>query len=133
MRADAARRVAGGGLALLVLVSWLVPGAGHLWLGRRSKGFILLAALIAMFAIGLWLDGRLFPFELSQPLVLLAAIADAALGVPYAMAWAFGLGQGQPAAVTYEYANAFLIAAGLLNMLTVLDAYDTALGRKGGS
>jgi hypothetical protein len=130
MRADAARRVDGSGLALLVLVSWLVPGAGHLWLGRRSKGLILLVALTAMFAIGLSLDGRLFPFESSQPLVLLAAIADAALGVPYAIAWAAGLGQGQPAAVTYEYANAFLIAAGLLNMLTVLDAYDTALGRK---
>ena len=130
MRAEPARRVDGGGLVLLALASWLVPGGGHLWLGRRVKGIILLVALTAMFGIGLALHGRLFPFEASQPLVLLAAIADAAMGVPYAIAWAFDLGQGQPAAVTYEYANAFLIAAGLLNMLTVLDVYDTAVGRK---
>ena len=115
---------------LLAAASWLVPGGGHLWLGRRTKGIILLVALTGMFGIGLALRGRLFPFEASQPLVLLAAIANAAMGAPYLTAWAFELGQGQPAAVTYEYANAFLIAAGLLNMLTVLDAYDTALGRK---
>jgi hypothetical protein len=130
MRADAARQVDGGRLVLLALASWLVPGGGHLWLGRRTKGLILLVALTTMFGLGLALSGRLFPFEASQPLVLLAAIANAALGAPYAIAWAFEWGQGQPAAVTYEYANAFLIAAGLLNMLTVLDVYDTALGRK---
>jgi hypothetical protein len=33
-------------------------------------------------------------------------------------------------AVTYEYGNAFLVVAGLLNMLVILDAYDIALGRK---
>ncbi len=33
-------------------------------------------------------------------------------------------------AVTYEYGNAFLIVAGLLNMLVVLDAWDIAVGRK---
>jgi hypothetical protein len=130
MRADAAERVDGGGLVLLVLAAWLVPGSGHLWLGRRTKGLILLVALTTMFGIGLALNGRLFPFEASQPLVLLAAVADLAMGLPYAFAWAFNLGQGQAAAVTYEYANAFLIVAGLLNMLVVLDAYDAALGRK---
>ncbi len=30
---------------------------------------------------------------------------------------------------TYEYGNTFLIVAGLLNMLVVIDAYDVALGR----
>jgi hypothetical protein len=130
MRADAGERLDAGGLALLILAGWLVPGGGHLWLGRRTKGLVLLVALTAMFGIGLALNGRLFPFEASQPLVLLAAIADLAVGLPYASAWAFGLGQGQASAVTYEYANAFLIVAGLLNMLVVIDVYDTALGRK---
>jgi hypothetical protein len=32
--------------------------------------------------------------------------------------------------VTYEYGNAFLIVAGLLNMLVLLDAFDVAEGRK---
>ena len=33
-------------------------------------------------------------------------------------------------AVTFEYGNTFLIVAGLLNLLVVLDTYDVAHGRK---
>jgi hypothetical protein len=130
MRADAVERVDTGGIVLLLLAAWLVPGSGHWWLGRRTKGLTFLVALAAMFGIGLALQGRLFPFEASQPLVFLAAAADVAAGLPYFAAWALGWGQGQVAAVTYEYANAFLIVAGLLNALVVLDVYDTAVGRK---
>jgi hypothetical protein len=117
-------------MVLLLLAAWLVPGSGHLWLGRRAKGLVFLVALTAMFAIGLALQGRLFPFESSQPLVFLAAAADVAAGLSYFAAWAFGWGQGQVALVTYEYANAFLIVAGLLNMLVMLDVFDIAVGRK---
>jgi hypothetical protein len=116
--------------AVVCLVSWLVPGAGHLLLGRRQKGLIFLAALPAMFAIGLALDGRLFPFEFSQPLVGLAALANLGMGVPYFAASAAGLGAGVVTEVAYEYGNAFLIVSGLLNLLVALDAYDVRVGRK---
>ena len=130
MRADAVERTEYGSVVLLLLAAWLVPGSGHWWLGRRANAASFFFAIVAMFAIGLALQGRLFPFETSQPLVFLAAAADVAAGLPYLAAWAFGWGQGQMALVTYEYANAFLIVAGLLNMLVVLDVYDTAVGRK---
>ncbi|NOT43853.1 MAG: hypothetical protein HOP14_04530, partial [Acidobacteria bacterium] len=68
---------------LLCAAAWAVPGAGHFWLGRRQKGVVFLVALTLMFACGLWLQGRLFPFEVAQPLVGLAAIADLGVGVPY--------------------------------------------------
>jgi hypothetical protein len=86
--------------------AWAVPGAGHLWLGRRQKGLTFL------------------------PLVALAAFADLGIGVPYFLAKALSLGGGRVIAISYEYGNAFLIVAGLLNMLVVLDAYDIAQGRK---
>ena len=63
-------------------------------------------------------------------MVGLAAFADLAIGLPYFIASALGLGSGNVLAVTYEYGNAFIIAAGLLNLLVVIDAYDIALGRK---
>ena len=115
---------------LIAAVAWLVPGAGHLWLGRTQKGAIFLAALPLMFATGLWLEGRLFPFQPSEPLVALAAFADIGIGVPYFIAKALQLGSGNVVAATYEYGNAFIIVAGLLNMLVVLDAFDVAQGRK---
>lgn len=129
MRATTAEGTRAGNLVLLCLASWAVPGAGHLWLGRR-KGLIFLIALPIMFAIGLGIHGRLFPFDASEPLVGLAALADLGMGAVYVVASALGYGGGEVRAVTYEYGNAFLIVAGLLNVLVVIDAYDVALGRK---
>jgi len=119
-----------GTIVLLCLASWAIPGAGHLWLGRRAKGLIFLVALPVMFAIGLAIRGRLFPFDFSDPLVGLEAVADLGIGVPYFIASALGYGVGDVRAVTYEYGNAFLIVAGLLNLLVIIDAYDVAMGRK---
>jgi len=119
-----------GTVVLLCLASWAIPGAGHLWLGRRAKGVLFLVALPVMFAIGLALRGRLFPFDFSDPLVGLEALADLGIGVPYVIASALGYGAGDVRAVTYEYGNAFLIVAGLLNLLVVCDAWDLASLRK---
>lgn len=116
--------------AVVCVVSWLVPGAGHLMLGRRQKGLVFLIALPVMFGIGLALDGRLPPFQFADPLVGLAALANLGMGVPYFIAKAMSLGQGVVTATSYEYANTFLIVSGLLNMLVTLDAYDVRLGRK---
>jgi hypothetical protein len=130
VRRAAAERTQSGGLVLLCLASWAVPGAGHLWYGRRSKGVTFLIALPLMFALGLAVHGRLFPFDMSEPLVGLAALADLGIGLPYFVASALGYGGGDVRAVTYEYGNAFLIVAGLLNLLVVIDAFDIAMGRK---
>ena len=115
----------------ICMLGWVLPGAGHLWLGRARTGSILLVALPLMFAIGLLLEGSLFPFDLTQPFVAMAAVADVGIGAPYFLARALGLGDGHVVAVTYEHGNAFLVVSGLLNALVVLDAYDIALGRKG--
>ena len=106
-----------------------MPGLGHLWLGRR-KGLIFLVVIPAMFALGLFLEGRIFPVEFSQPLVALAALANMGIGLPYFLARAMGQGAGNVIAVTYEYGNTFLIVSGLLNALVVIDAFDISMGRK---
>jgi hypothetical protein len=115
---------------LVGLAAWAVPGLGHLWLGRRQKGVVFLVTLSVMFAAGLLLKGRLFPFQLAEPLVLLMAFADLGVGLPYLAVRALGLDRGEVTAITYDYGNAFVIVAGLLNMLVALDAFDVAQGRK---
>lgn len=115
---------------LICALAWAIPGAGHLLLGRRQKGLTFLIALTLMFAFGLWLEGRLFPIESTEPLVVLAALADVGIGLSFFIARATGAGAGHVVALTYEYGNAFLIVAGLMNMLVVLDVFDIAQGRK---
>ena len=98
--------------------------------GRRQKGLVFLIALPAMFAIGLALKGTLPPFEFTDPLVGLAAVANLGMGIPYFIARGLSLGVGLVTAATHEYGNTFLIVSGLLNMLVTIDAYDVRLGRK---
>jgi Family of unknown function (DUF6677) len=130
VRAFAAKRLDAGTLVLLCAAAWAVPGAAHWWLGRRAKATVLFVALLAMFATGLAVQGRLFPVLLSDPMVALWALADAGIGGAYVVARMMGLGAGEVRAVTYEYGNAFLVVAGLLNVLVVIDAFDIAMGRK---
>jgi hypothetical protein len=117
-------------LAVVCILAWLVPGAGHLLQGRRQKGLVFLIALPLMFVAGLWLQGRLFPLEFSDPLVFLGAIADRGIGAPYLIASLMEAGNGNVIAASYEYGNTFLMTAGLLNFLVILDAFDIAQGRK---
>jgi len=130
MAPPAAGSASPGQALIICAAAWAVPGAGHLWLGRAQKGLSLFVLLTVMFAFGLWIEGRLFPFEFADPLVGLAALADLGVGLPYFLAKALGAGVGQAVAATYEYGNTFVIVAGLLNMLAVLDAYDISQGRK---
>ena len=52
------------------------------------------------------------------------------MGLPFLVARILGGGAGNIVAGTYEFGNTFLVVAGLLNSLVVLDAYDIAMGRK---
>ena len=130
MRATTVDRTQPANPVVVCVAAWLVPGLGHLLVGRRQKGLIFLITLPLMFAYGLWLQGRLFPFDWSQPLVGLAALADLGMGLVYFAAKAMNAGAGTVVAITFEYGNTFTIVAGLLNMLVVLDAFDVSQGRK---
>ena len=57
-------------------------------------------------------------------------ITHVGIGLPYLLAKALSFGAGDVRAIGYEYGNAFLVVAGLLNLLVVIDSYDIALGRK---
>ena len=113
-----------------MLFAWLVPGAGHLYLRRPGKGLVFLGAVGALFALGVAMDSRLqMNLGLDDLLASLFSLAQMAMGLPYFIARGLGF-EGDVRSVTFEYGNTFTAVAGLLNILVVLDAYDTAVGRK---
>jgi len=114
----------------VAVAAWLVPGAGHLLVGRPRKTGVFLVVLVGMTAVGLAFGGRMFPFQTAEPLVLLASAAQWASLAPRLVAGLAGWGQGRIVDQTYEYGNTFLIVAGLLNLLVILDAVDRARGRR---
>jgi hypothetical protein len=115
---------------LVVAIGWIVPGAGHVLTGVPRKAAVFFVVLVGMVAAGLAFGGRLFPVQAAEPLVLLASLAEWALLAPRLVAEMAGWGQGRVVDATYEYGNTFLIVAGLLNLLVVLDAFDRARGRR---
>ena len=111
----------------------LVPGLGHLILGRWVRGALLLVSVILMFIIGLAMHGALTPPPASNELVsfkTLNAFANVGVGLPYFVALESGQGAGVPTSQTADYGWLFLVVAGLLNYLIVFDAFDIARGRK---
>ncbi len=113
------------------LAGWLIPGAGHILLGRKGRGLFFLGALGALFVLGIAMDARLQMYlGLDDPLSFLRSLAQMAIGLPYFVARGLGFEAGQVKAVTHEYGNTFTEVGGLLNVLVILDAYDIAIGRK---
>ncbi|MFQ5791217.1 MAG: DUF6677 family protein [Acidobacteriota bacterium] len=113
------------------VAAWLLPGLGHFMVQRRWRGVVFLFVITTMFGAGLYMKGELFPLDRTQPLTLLAGLAEMGVGLLYFGARLLGMGAGDVEAVTYEYGYTFCVVAGLLNLLILLDAYDIAVGRKG--
>jgi hypothetical protein len=119
---------------LVGALAWAVPGLGHLWLGRTGRALLLAAIVFSTFLLGLWLGGHLHGPANAAELGLLAYVytfCNLGTGLLYlACQWA-GVGlTDQAYRATAEYGNIFLIISGLLNYLSMLDAYDIAAGRK---
>lgn len=115
---------------LAMAVAWVFPGAGHLFLGRRVRALVFLVVIGCCLLVGLSLDGNLYRVVPNRPLTVLATLASMGMGAPYfVLRYLVGY-EGQIVAPGYEYGSAFILTAGLMNLLLVLDARDIATGRK---
>ena len=123
-RADAAKT------AIVCVAGALIPGLGHALLHKWDRAAVFFGCIAAMMIIGVQLDGGLFAPCFNDLFTIFKFVADAGAGLLYWIPWMLGIGAGDPVAYTYNYANVFLYSAGLLNMLTVVDAFDIARGRK---
>ena len=112
------------------LLAWVLPGMGHLYLGRRWRAVGFCVIVLISLATGLALDGNLYRPVADQPLSLFATIGCMGMGAPYFLArWAFGY-VGDIEGAGYEYGSAFILTAGLMNLLLILDCLDIARGMK---
>lgn len=118
------------GAALLALLAWFVPSAGHVALGRRGRAAVFAAVVLVAFVVGASLGGNLYRPTPGHPLSWFAAAGALGAGLPY-FVLRLGLGyEGDPTGAGYEYGTVFLLSAGLMNILLVLDVWDIATGRK---
>ncbi|HKP83298.1 MAG TPA: DUF6677 family protein [Pyrinomonadaceae bacterium] len=137
INAGAAEPISGSAW-LIGALAWFVPGLGHLMLKRWWRALLMGGAVLLSFFVGLAMGGHMFdlnaPEGSSQLLQVPPMIANLGTGALYIISWLLGYGFAddpvQAARATYEYGNTFLLIAGLMNYLTMLDAFDIAVGRK---
>ncbi len=117
-------------IAAMVL-TFLIPGAGHFVLGRRGRALAFFAIVVFMFTLGLAIDGNMFTLRESRSdlLLSLASIGSMGSGALYFVTLSLGL-HGEITKPMFEYGRTFTLTAGLMNLLLVLDCWDIAVRGK---
>ena len=123
-RADA------GKTAAVCIAGAMIPGLGHALLRKWDRAAVFFICITIMLILGVQLDGSLFDPDFQDLYAILKFFSEAGAGLLYWIPWLMGLGAGDSTAYTYDYANVFIYVAGLLNMLTIIDVFDIARGRK---
>src|ERR1700722_11833865 len=112
------------------IVGWLIPGGGHILLRRYGRGILLLVSVVAMFVIGLGMQGRIYKPNGGDILDMLGFVGNVGAGALYILTVTMDWGQGAIQFATADYGTKFMIVAGLLNFIAVADAYHIAIGKK---
>lgn len=139
-------------IAAACALAWAIPGAGHLYLGRRLAGTVFFAVVLITFSLGLFMGGKVYLIDRTQPLSYLATFSNLALGPLDLVGRESVYGRmvfripddpkSQEAEEllqtvrdrikleTYEYGTTYLLTASLMNILLILDVFDIGIGRK---
>jgi len=117
-----------------VLLGWVIPGGGHLLLKRPARGGLIAASVSGMFLLGLMMRGALFSPQTGDLLTTViycgGFVGNLLSGVLYFVTVWLGYAQPDMAGHVHDYGTKFLVAAGLLNLLGMVDAFEIATGRK---
>jgi len=117
-----------------VLLAWLIPGAGHVLLKRPGRGALIAGSVAIMYLLGLMMRGALFSPQTGDLLTTViycgGFVGNLLSGILYFLTVWLGYAQPDVAGHVHDYGTKFLVAAGLLNLLAMVDAFEIATERK---
>jgi hypothetical protein len=111
-------------------IGWLIPGAGHLIQRRWIRGLLLMSSVVILFVLGVLMDGKVYEFNTGDLLDMLGFVGDLGAGALYIVTRAMDWGKGAIQLASADYGTKYIITAGLLNIISAVDAYDIAIGKK---
>jgi TM2 domain-containing membrane protein YozV len=115
---------------VVALAGWIVPGAGHMLLGRWGRAILFFCVVGGLAFTGFLLHGQVFPPHSDDPFGTLGFLADACSGVFFILAHLVEKTGPDVSRAAGDFGTRFVAAAGLVNVLAVLDAYGIAAGRR---
>jgi hypothetical protein len=114
----------------IAVAAWIVPGLGHFVLRRWGRALIFFLTVGGLAVTGYLLRGNVFSPRTGDPFGILGFFADAGSGVFYFLARFFESAGPNVSRAAGDYGTRFIAAAGIVNLLSVFDAYEIALGRR---
>jgi len=115
-------------------MAWLIPGAGHFLLKRPGRGALIGLSVTLMYLLGLMMRGALFSPQSGDLLTTViycgGFLGNLLSGILYFLTVWLGYAQADVAGHVHDYGTKFLVAAGLLNLLGMVDAFEIATRRK---
>ena len=115
---------------VVLILGWLLPGAGHFMLKKWWRGLLLFVSVVAMFALGIMMQGKVYTANTGDILDMLGFVGDVGSGILYFAAQIMDLGRGAIHIAVADYGTKFIIVAGLLNIMAAIDAHHIAIGKK---
>jgi hypothetical protein len=127
--AGAGQKSQQGFVYLPLIAGWLVPGAGHFLLKKWGRGALLAASILGMFVLGLAMQGKLYS-NAHEILDMLGFVGDLGTGLLYIVGRSLDLGASSVQVTTADWGTRFIVVAGLLNVISAVDAHNLRTGRK---
>ncbi|WP_263410118.1 DUF6677 family protein [Terriglobus tenax] len=115
---------------MALLAGWLIPGAGHLLVKKPIRAALLFVSITSMFFIGIGLQGKIYQPNTGDLLDMLNFAGDLGAGVLYVLARLLDWGHASVQIAIADYGTRFIVVAGLLNIMSAVDAHSLANGRK---
>jgi len=117
-----------------VALAWFLPGGGHFLLRRRVRGALIALCVGMMFLLGLMMRGAFFEPQGNDLLTIIiyygGFLANLSSGLLYLISTWLGYSQPDVAGHVHDYGTKFLVGAGLLNILAMVDVFEIATGEK---
>jgi len=115
---------------VIFIAGWLLPGLGHALQKMWGRALVCLVTVGALVFLGAGMRGNVFSSRGSDAFEYLGYVADLGAGGFYFVAKALESDGSDVSHAEGDYGTRFLAAAGVLNLLAALHAYEAARGRK---
>ena len=115
---------------IIGVAGWIVPGLGHALLKMWGRAVMCFATVGLLVILGAEMRGNLFTSAANDAFDSLGYLADLGTGTFYLVAKSLETNGADVSHAGGDYGTRFLAAAGVLNLLAALHAYEAARGRK---
>jgi len=117
-------------LPILFFLTWLFPGLGHVATRAYRRAGAYAAIIFTLIILGIVLKGRMFVPTHGDIISYLASLGQLGMGLPYLILGLIAGYRGVPEAPTSDYGTLFLLSAGMMNLLLLIEVHDIFKGKR---